>query len=145
MKHRMLSGLLLLTWGAHTQGLWAGPVNSPGSYPFAKASSRNDRVTLGNLKSLVYWQDKGVERAALVPWRQTWSQTQRFTGGIAEVTARNAGAPVAIACAGDETHIFYPERSPAAPAGFWKNADAMGPGAPGSRLCAMQKNGVFAE
>jgi hypothetical protein len=145
MKQGMLSGLVLLLIGGPASGLFAGPVNSPGSYPFAKASSRNDRVTLGNVKSLVYWQDKGVERAALVPWRQTWSRSQRFTGGIAEAGGRDPGAPTAIACAGDETQIFYPERSPAAPAGVWKNAEALGTAPPGSRLCAMQKNGVFAE
>jgi hypothetical protein len=145
MMHRMLSGLVLLILGGQTPGLFAGPVNSPGSYPFAKASSRHDRVTLGNLKSLVTWQEQGVERAAVVPWRQNWSRTQRFTGGIAEAAQRRPGAPVAMACAGEETQIFYPERSPAAPAGVWKNADGLGTAPQGSRLCAMQKSGVFAE
>lgn len=144
MKQGMLFGLYLLMLGS-PPALFAGPVNSPGSYPFAKASSRHDRVTLGNLKSLVYWQEKGVERAALVPWRQTWLRTQRFTGGIAEATERPPGAPVAMACAGEETQIFYPERSPAAPAGVWKNADGLGTAPQGTRFCVMQKNGSFAE
>ncbi|HET9238595.1 MAG TPA: S8 family serine peptidase [Oligoflexus sp.] len=145
MRQGMQSGLLLLMLASQASELSAGPVNSPGSYPFAKASSRNDRVTLGNLKSLVYWQEKGVERAGLVPWRQSWSRTERFTGGIAEASERKSGAPAAIACAGDETQIFHPERNPAAPAGVWKNAETLGTGPQGARRCAMQKTGAFAE
>ncbi|MDQ3230914.1 MAG: hypothetical protein M3Q07_03765 [Pseudobdellovibrionaceae bacterium] len=108
-------------------------------------SSRHDRATLGDLKSLVYWQVDGVERAAVVPWMKTWSRTQRFTGGIAEASQRSPRAPVALACASDLTQIFYPERDPAAPAGVWKAADVLGSSPQGFRLCAMQKNGVFAE
>lgn len=145
MTQRILSGLLYLILGGQTSYLLAGPVNSPGSYPYAKASSRHDRVTLGDLKGLVYWQENGVERAAAITWKQKWSRGQRFTGGIAEASLRESAAPVALACAGEETQIFYPERSPAAPAGRWVNADQLGAAPQGSRLCSMQKNGVFAE
>jgi hypothetical protein len=120
-------------------------VNSPGSYPYAKASSRHDRLTLGDLKGLVYWQENGVERAAAVPWKQKWTRTQRFSGGVAEAAQRSSRLPAAIACAGSETHLYLPERSPAAPAGQWLPADTWGKAAEGSRFCAMQKDGSFAE
>jgi subtilisin family serine protease len=145
MTQPMLSGLLLLILGTHIQFVYAGPVNSPGSYPFAKASSRHDRVTLGDLKGLVYWQENGIERAAVIPWKTKWSRAQRFSGGVAEASLRAPGAPVALACAGEETQIFYPERHPAAPAGRWKSADELRAAPQGSRLCAMQKDGSFAE
>ncbi len=145
MTQSMLSAFMLLILGGQASFVLAGPVNSPGSYPFAKASSRHDRITVGDLKGLVYWQDNGIERAAVIPWQQKGMPAQRFTGGVAEASLRMPAAPVALACAGEETQIFYPERSPAAPAGVWKNADVLSAAPQGSRLCVMQKNGSFAE
>jgi subtilisin family serine protease len=145
MTRSVLAGLMLLGLSGPASTLFAGPVNSPGSYPYAKASSRHDRVTLGDLKGLVYWQENGVERAAAVPWKQKWTRTQRFSGGVAEAAELAAGTPAAIACAGGETHLYFPERSPAAPAGRWIPADEWGRAPETSRFCAMQKNGSFAE
>jgi hypothetical protein len=145
MTERQLCGMLLLVFYFNASSLWAGPVNTPGSYPYAKASSRGDRLTLGDLKGLVYWQENGLERVAALAWNNQGSPSQRFTGGLAEAVSRLPGAPAALACNGDETQLFYPDRSSARPAGFWITADPMVPAEHGTRRCAMGKNGEFAE
>ncbi|MDQ3231476.1 MAG: S8 family serine peptidase [Pseudobdellovibrionaceae bacterium] len=140
-----LSGILILFWYIPAALLIAGPVNSPGSYPYAEASSRGDRLTLGDVKGLVYWREQGIERAAAVSWQQKGQPQQRYSGGLAEVAFHIPGNPVALACAGPETHIFYPDRDAAYPAGRWVSADALGSPESGARRCAMQKSGDFAE
>jgi len=145
MTERKLFGMLLFVFFLNAPRSWAGPVNTPGSYPYAKASSRGDRLTLGDLKGLIYWQENGVERAAALAWNKNGSRSQRFTGGLAEAVSRQPDAPAALACHGDETQLFYPDRSPAAPAGRWITADQVGPAENGARRCAMQNTGDFAE
>ncbi len=123
----------------------AGPVNSPGSYPFAVSNVRGDRLTLGDLKGLVYWQDNQEERAAALRWKTSPSIKQRFSGGIAEATDRAPSAAAAIACSEQQSLLYDNQRSPAAPAGLWRDADTWGAAPNGRRHCSMRKDGQFAE
>ncbi len=147
MDQRQLRRILFL-FAFHASAMpeaIAGPVNSPGSSPYAKASERGDRLTIGDLKGLVQWQEEGVERAGAFQWARAFGSTERFTGGIAEARDREDQAPAAIACAADETQLFFPERSAAYPAGRWASVDQNSTPVSGERRCAMLKTGVFAE
>jgi subtilisin family serine protease len=125
--------------------LQAGPVNSPASFPFAKASSRGDRLTIGDQKGLVYWQEQAVDRAAAFRWQGSPGREQRFTGGLAEAKDRQNTLPAAVACSDQESFLFFPERSPEAPAGIWMDAEQKTALGPAVRRCAMTRQGHFAE
>jgi hypothetical protein len=137
---------LVTAVGAH-----AGPVNSPGSFPFAAMNSTGDAVFAGNWKLRVSWQGDYSERSdAAAPFRFSGAGNDFFSGGISENVFQSSALSneqdVAIVCAGKQVALFSPIRTPAFPAGRWREIrDVAGvPLGEAKNRCAMRRDGLFA-
>lgn len=106
-----------------TPSLRAGPVNSPGSFPFALMNSQGDSLRIGDKKGLFIGRGPyEKERSASLTLAANERIFPLFSGGLAN--ARNWSAdsdlPYAIACSNREAALFFPQRSPEFPGGSWR-------------------------
>ncbi len=138
---RLAVAVVLFVWASLAMG---GPVNSPGSFPFAMMNSHGDAVFAGDWKIRASWQGQYAERReAAAPFRFSNASKEVFSGGVANalVNAPDAG----VACSRKRVAVFSPDRSPAFPAGKWREITALS-GIPIGHLehtCAMRGDGLF--
>ncbi len=124
---RLRIWLLILTGGS--PALWAGPVNSPRSYPFSVSNSQGDTLSAGDLKIL--FQGRALddtERSSATHLATAERIFPRFSGGIAEPKEWQENKPFAIACSNRSIARLDPRRSTAFPGGRWDLQSLAGAG-----------------
>lgn len=140
--------LIAAFFSLHSLSLEAGPVNTPGSYPFALMNSQGDSLSLGDQKGLFTGRGPYTsERTASLRLAVNARMFPLFSGGLASPDAWDAksGRPFAIACSNSEAALYRPERSPAHPGGRWEPSPAAVLGAKSQPLqCTMLATGHYA-
>lgn len=83
------------------QVAWAGPVNSPGSYPFTDMNNSEDFLLVGDIKGYVRWNGQ----FSAIP-KRLGGAADLYTGGV----ARRVSAVNAVACSSNQVWLFENSR-----------------------------------